>query len=1432
MQGNKKHTDGQSDSSSIGSLLDDTDREVCSLTDRAFKSLCVAELESSYTEFDPVVSPNISNQITSKFFQGPQNHAIKKNTLSNKGLPTFQQLPKDAQEGEMDTEGQKATTNNNPSIRKKLGLPACGLRNYTHTSKVSSLIKTFDKVENQQALAKQPVKNNLTKFPLICGTFWGAKTIVNIQRGLSEFSEPCHAMANVSSMNEIHKRQKKMDLVCQGAHGFCPSNIRTAVSKKIVKNQTGKAQEPAAKGSFLHSENSAFESWNLHHKKLIERGRSTAIIFKERDLTYFKETPFFKESCIPEHKSQKVTAPIILKQDFSDVFPQKPLSKAFLSPLSLAHLPFPPLSIAKDTVAQMLLPQVSDLPASACRIPSPQYLTSKTSFPPTPQVVASLIPISKASVPPQSLPQGTLSPETVSDVQELVTQVTELSEWTKNSEFKSEEKNVCPPWRRQKTALGGMKLMQEIAPEMLKMKNSLYSKPSDVTRLAETAVDESHVASSEHSSPSFNISTLLTPVIPPKQAAPESQLLLGIPPICEAGTVKEAEEWTLHSSQNNYKSKAPSLLFNLKDIRKRVKSTYSPSPLLKNFEDKKVKGQACVTAGNTLKECNKTFIEDDETGHKQTDSTHARARATSLIQDLPDSYLTLEDCEVSSVTELHPNEHSRRHYSPLKSYDADVTKEHEEYVQSFNLQDLKNKKKYQSHSTDVGPQVSPNLFFTPEENVNNENQACQLTGNGQKGKRSTSSSEQSFVSIIKQPFHDDSFFLMQLFQKACLEESQRSKNKLTGEEKLCSKGEEEKKAGGCLSICGSNIDEKKEGGTEQCVNENTVQERGVKETRDNGCKSMDCASEAKLEGPLTPTSSSSFKPNLFMIKDNTFKTSPVIKAVKLPLFRSLSCEDAITGGHVGTEKQAHGVTTNVEEIDLCFSRNRSQHNAKNATTDRDADESGSSPVNSCQKAEKRHFTEYILREGLGRSYAEELGDDKEANITSALSQKDLKGKEAQLAKDKEKSRAWKLNGNSSRLPNVGFDGDPAQNKQNPTREKANYFKNNLLSRSRGGYCVKKIISQDMRPPVSETRSHSSSDALRDTSVTLGNLVLSAIPSPRTDSVVQSTFTSPSSDTFAVFKVPPAENTANSSSLHGHSGKILSAMEAFDSIRQLCKDASRSPVANERLQLMGQMARIAAKPPAVPPKTEKTLRRAKKLACKRKKREAQQKRLQDEPTSHCDDIANLPPVQSSFSTCLNTPFTPSETNPVELQPTPSLSPTPSLPATIQRKVLQDPDSGEYFIVDLPIQLTFYDPENGRYVQVPIPPSKSNLIPMPSAENLLSSYVSYPSALPVRVSSVPAQASPSQFSEPASLLQEALLESASKWPQSGQYPEAVSHQPYIEPAGSDVHSEEADGSQYNFEKDVNADIISLSAIEDFDEGTTCVKLQFSYNVEEVM
>ncbi|KAK6329334.1 hypothetical protein J4Q44_G00013120 [Coregonus suidteri] len=92
---------------------------------------------------------------------------------------------------------------------------------------------------------------------------------------------------------------------------------------------------------------------------------------------------------------------------------------------------------------------------------------------------------------------------------------------------------------------------------------------------------------------------------------------------------------------------------------------------------------------------------------------------------------------------------------------------------------------------------------------------------------------------------------------------------------------------------------------------------------------------------------------------------------------------------------------------------------------------------------------------------------------------------------------------------------------------------------------------------------------------------------------------------------------------------------------------------------------------------------------------------------------------------------------------------SYPMT-QRKLLQDPDSGQYFVVDMPIQVktkTFFDPESGNYVQLPLQPPEGPVPQASTMEVITTPMVLYHgSFVPVPVSSIPSQKSTVHASQP--------------------------------------------------------------------------------------
>uniref|UniRef100_A0A8C0GER6 Chromosome 10 open reading frame 71 n=1 Tax=Chelonoidis abingdonii TaxID=106734 RepID=A0A8C0GER6_CHEAB len=1352
MQGNKKHMDVLSDSSSIGSLLDDTDREVCSLTDRAFKSLCVAELEASDKELELVISPEITHQFSGKIHQGTLNHAIRKSNICNKlssknnehttQASTFQQLPKRVQE-------EKKVAKNSTAERKKPNLPISGPRKNKHASKVSCLIKTFDKTENQYPEGSLgAVKNSSQKCKLIQGNdmaFWDDTAILNIQRELFHFSDLCRDNHWLSDKHEVQKRHNKIDGGYCGPDGYHPvwmdtSNVfkanLTSSSKKTVKNRRGKVKEPIKKGNFLHSENSAFESWNAHHNKLSEKEEFADHIPEKEDITHFEETPLVKPSYTSEHK---------------------PLPRKVSVPTSVAQVSGPPLAPMSQT---------PDLPSS---------------------------PVFKAPAPPLSMSQVTC---------------------TQKKATKPELDYICPPWRKQRNIKGVAAKAQENSNEKLQLSGeefSFYKKPSAVEPFADTTAVDNQVNSPESISPSFNITKLLTPIIPLKLET-TNQPVLVTPPIPDIAATKEHEGsgFSDYQSRDNYKSKAPSLLFNLKDVRKRVKSTYSPSPLLKeknkakeNMKQESVKMNATVSS--FLEESSLELAERDELSHGslvQTDSIQEKDNKTDLEGHVTDNYLSLSSPQVTVDTSFYQNQDNLRqddsknkdllkdtensenvsisghqsnkhglrksqHYPSLKGYsrdNADAKAVQQMQMYNSSVQGHENEKDAESQNGNDDPKIPPKLLSPAEDDApNNANQTSVRSSNENKGKSSSSSSEYSFVPTVDQPFQEDR-------SKMNIDDKQSSKvkRKPVGKEELQYYA---------FSNCDTSTEEKPERKVAQGDSESMAEEKLMSEKREE-ISSMNSpaegnkdASTSLLQEPASPLSSNSFKPSLFLIKDNTFKSSPVIKAVKLPLLRSLSSEDTVSSSYRDTESRLEDAREDA------LIRNE------------DANALGSTPAGTgFQGADNtRLIWDPTLSEDVGSFSLRASREDNEKPMVGKMKHYLARSKSA-----------------------LGISS--AQNKlSSPSEEKTNYFKNYLLSNRRGGSCAKKIITREINSPAisSILENHVYCPVTSDVSRDIRHL--EEIPKIASSSVTK------------------AEDITNSTLLNlvTKNNADISAEEILDSVRRslLAEDTSNSRMTNERSQ--SHMEKPLGKPPAVPPKSEKALRRAKKLANKRKKIEAQQKNLQTEhkdtvvrKLSHSGQIplSPLTLIHSPPSPVSCSPFPPTESSMVRLKGAQSVSPIPSLPAT-QRKLLQDPDSGQYFVVDLSGQVhlkTFYEPETGKYIQVPICSSERGLHQTASLENLSSPCVLYPSALPLPVAPM---RSVSQLSEPLSLMQKvpgAPAEAAEDCWQDGRDAQSPESQPYIEPV-SDSHSQHAEETQCNCTKDTspatNMDIISISDLEDF-------------------
>ncbi|NXP62971.1 CEFIP protein, partial [Chloropsis cyanopogon] len=1439
MQGNKKHTEGHSDSSSIGSLLDDADREVSSLTDRAFKSLCVAELEDPYNEPELSISPDFALQLSAKIHSGTFNHDIRKSNVCDKlsarnnehtiWASTFQQLPKCA------SEEKRIAKNNTFAMERKLNLPVPGPRNNKHVSKVSSLIKTFDKTADQGSGSplianKQPIKNSFQKYKINHGNdiaSWDDTDILSIHKELSEFSEASQGSHCLSSKHEPQRRPNKIDLSYGDSDGYYPVLIEMSKvaksnfshsSKKALKNRNLKVSEPAKKGSFLHSENSAFESWNVHHKKMTEKEEFVDIKMKKEGLAHLEESPFVEGSHTHEHKLSPVVYTVAKKKE-----------KDFLM---------------KPTVQE-------------------------ASF-------------SLRVVPQGLLPSETKFPATLTEEESLSPQLG----------------NTCPPWRRQRAterAAGKRQAAKEKVTE--NHKTSLSEKVTG----ADPGLHVTPLAKQENSpgsiSPSFNITELLTPVIPPKQEADtvESELIPLTPPPTESTASRDHEESTSddYRSWDGHRLTASSLLFNLKDVRKRVKSIYTPSPLLRALEEKNktrenmqesTKMDASFSTLHDKSE--KNITEKDELSdiaYVMSSSVHENDNKTDLTGHFTGDHLTVSSPQTTEDLPFYQTgdsmqQDNSKHQDLVKntgddenfpsfrheSNELDLGK-HQQYpaqrpfsrdsvdtkagqpMQNHNVQGEENEKQAAIQNENFTFKTLLNQPSPEEDEPYSGTQTnIVVPGHEARGKRSPSSSEQSFVSTVEQPLQEEPFLPVPLMEQTYLQESERtdsemgSGSKKRHEERGKEVGEDELQYCACISP-GTGAAEKREGSVTGNEQRSLMKEKLGREKREEA-NSTNSASDgvretsiSRPEEPQTPSSSSSTKPSLFKIKDNTFRAPQVIKAVKLPLLRSFSLDDTVSSSYKEMERKfmspalynkQHRNMLHAQEVGWWASRHRGHQNVTDGATDREkeASEPGSTSVT---------LDPSLLENTEGFSFGKLTEDDEK---TCVLLNKFGKMNEESICRSKKKPTNAR---HSLAEPIIGLENDQTQNNPSyPVERKTNYFRNHHLSNRKGGSCAKKIITRETISPVAgsiledHTCSSVSNDTLEDILHTEGaplldNLSCSAVTSPRSGSTMHSLAASSLSDKPTSSGLRETEDVTNPALLN-----MALERRAYMPAEEIINSAQRKvllDVAGEdgRLEPRGLGGRPAGKPPTVPPKTEKALRRAKKLANKRKKVQEQQKNHQTEHTdavgrkpTHSGEttVSASPLVYSPLHPPLRSTSTATETTAGKSRLAPAAS---SSPSSTQRKLLQDPDSGQYYVVDLPAEVnvkTFYDPETGKYVQVSVPSLEQNLHQSTSSEIKNSPYASYPRVLPLPASSVAVLKSPSQLSEPAWSVP-AGPEPA-ELPEDGQqdyrYTESVDTQPDTEPASYFYH-QDAGETRVHLGKDVSptqhTGIVTLTNLDDF-------------------
>ncbi|MBN3312256.1 CEFIP protein, partial [Atractosteus spatula] len=1196
MQGHYKYTDGFSDSSSVGSFMDETDREVSSLTDRAFRSLCVGD-EAIYNDADFSSPPAglhrtfIEDSQSQELLKGSAQEryalAVKRYTdaeETSEVAATFQQSV-------LEKTKQEQVCKNDAVLHLSNGSIGTAWPQRKNTSKVSSLIKAFDIVESDTdnsmtADSKQSTActaNNDYNYRENNSESWDKSALLSIQRELSEFSDAYQQNFISSTKSAASDNWKKAGQFPPPRNHFHSSEVRAAQQSsdrgatvpstkhsKTKSSKSSKGKKLSLRNSFLHSEYSPFQSWK-DYKRYPFDTEEVADLLSSDEIPRWYDSPLYKE-------------------------------------LTAAH-----------------------------RTQTPQTGDRKTHRRHTDDMIP-------AEVPGSTVLQKALSVE---------------------KRCESEMGANCAPWRKHRNLITDKPPLHRpctVSPQSEKSRHREESLcppgkvPPGHQRPQTLVAEQAHTAS-----PPFNISKLLTPVIHARQETETSEILQCAlsPPVIDLKTLAEPEVKAVpeHKFRDSYKAMASSLLFNLKDNRKRVKSKYSPT----TFKSQEVHDR-----------------------NKQPSKQEVISRNVPMTSDAPAAGVGtaghLKARDIPSVT------------SPVS--------------QTINMQTAD--RKYYADACVSDDYLTLSSPHTVKEAANYK---C-FNAAAQEGAVSTDRPAESQRSRFS-----DSQVVLSPRSHEITSRKRPDYPSLKLYRKENTKEEEVK---------------------EQVATVKRPLQSTVTRDKDNAGKPVQSLINKKPEAPNFSLQDNGIKPNPTF----SLKTSNVNAPTKSP-----------------KEPQLLADLQNIHDEDV-----------------------------------KVEFASWNL--SVSKEKKEETKD---------------KAEEGKKELDKSEVQYYALSNHEGESEGKARpESSPQRQERTPPKEEPEISPKGL---EEGGWvhCLIDYAKAYTPVPISNASSPS---------LTKLNMFKIKDNTFRTSPVIKAV-KPPLHKTFPeeLQLTAPREHVSNPEKNEEQGVAPKGSKDVSERSDSVCSATESKPL---------------GKPPAVPPKTEKALRRAKKLTNRRR-------RVDTKPKTDSNAVTDKKPIRTVSST----PSSPARllSSPLPVNPVSSASPAQPEPSYVppaanvvalkgaqsiqpfpltQRKLLQDPESGQYFVVDMPVQVktkTFFDPETGKYVQLSIRSTEGGLSHASSLEVLNTpSYVLYPGFLPLPVTTLPTLRSSSQMSAPAALMDDPeKLRLSEAWAQDVlKQKYNRENQPYIEPACESL-SQVADDSAYSEGKTSvsprNLDIISMSELEDF-------------------
>ncbi|XP_027862581.1 cardiac-enriched FHL2-interacting protein [Xiphophorus couchianus] len=539
--GHRKHSDGGfSDMSSGGSFLDETDREVSNLTDRAFRSLCIGD-EAVYNDSDlSLSSPSTYSDRQLAFCRDREERERedrKRAAQENFNLSVQQygqdwitagmygaEIQRDAQweaygditQGMVSATFQHSlveTSQLGKSLREEElsfhsnGATELSSQQRRSHSRVSSLIRAFNSDGHRDAAGAE---DNIRERD--DGTSWDKSALMSIQRELSEFSYQQNFNhhfhpGGAFSCRDPNFYSSEAESVAQMSHSY----MRSSQTKHIMS-----AQANCNSNFFIHSEFSPFQLWRDYNRFPFQQAEVSGFM---HEFPKWYQTPMYNELSL-ENQAHGCHRDI-----------RQPRN----------HLGYPvPLTAPRSISTSSQIQRASAVEKrceSELAVHHPHRKWTQS-------LGTNKLPPHRPSTASPSTEMSRRVRDTISSVKALQQKVKMMSEYNTTNQQETFSRNES--WFNSE-------------------KNTLT---------AETNIVGSNKANS------FRIGQQLTPSVQQHQDVDTSRLHqheVSPQPVEHPPVRAESRGATPDVRMSSYRSRATSLLFNLKDNRKRVKSTYSPT---------------------------------------------------------------------------------------------------------------------------------------------------------------------------------------------------------------------------------------------------------------------------------------------------------------------------------------------------------------------------------------------------------------------------------------------------------------------------------------------------------------------------------------------------------------------------------------------------------------------------------------------------------------------------------------------------------------------------------------------------------------------------------------------------------------------------------------------------------------------------------------